>query len=112
MTACCRIIVWKKTSAYLLSQRREAIGEAQTRFTLIGTYTMTTTALSAERPPSVVIIWGRDGGMQRAVLCSYDWMTQTFCRETVLRMKTLVLDRMFRVERFRFALSRSARTGI
>ncbi|KAK7754355.1 hypothetical protein SLS62_003648 [Diatrype stigma] len=76
-------------------------------YTVVDTFTMTATAFYAERPPSVVLVCGREAGMQRAVLCSYDWRTQTFCREAVLRMKTLVLDRMSRVDRFRFCLSPS-----
>ena len=77
-------------------------------FTIVDTYTMTATRFRAERPPVAVLICGREGGMQRAILCSYDWRTNTFCRETVLRMKTIILERMFRVDRFRFALSRDA----
>lgn len=73
-------------------------------FTLVDTYSMTVTLLRAVRPPVAVMICGREGGMQRAVLCSYDWRTQTFCRETVLRMKTMVVEKMFRVDRFRFSL--------
>jgi hypothetical protein len=73
-------------------------------FTLVDTYTMTVTLFQAVRPPVAVLICGREGGMQRAVLCSYDWRSQTFCRETVLRMKTIAVDKMFRVDRFRFSL--------
>jgi hypothetical protein len=73
-------------------------------FTLVDTYSMTVTLFRAVRPPVAVMICGREGGMQRAVLCSYDWRTQTFCRETVLRMKTMVVEKMFRVDRFRFSL--------
>jgi hypothetical protein len=65
---------------------------------------MTATLIEAEHPPVAVMICGSEGGMQRAVLCSYDWETQTFCRETVLRVKTMVLDRMFCVDRFKFSL--------
>lgn len=75
-------------------------------FTLIDTYTMTATMFYAYHPPTTVLICGQEGGMQRAVLCSYDWRTQTYFRETVIRMKTLVLEKMFRVDRFRFALKR------
>jgi hypothetical protein len=38
-------------------------------------------------------------------LCSYDYETQTFHRETVVRMPTKVLDRMDRVNKFRFSMS-------
>jgi hypothetical protein len=78
-----------------------------TLFTLIDTFTMTATAFRAVHPPTAVIICGQEGGMQRAVLASYDWRHGTFAREAVIRIKTLALDRMFRVDRFRFALRRT-----
>ncbi|KAI1810125.1 hypothetical protein GGS20DRAFT_568897 [Poronia punctata] len=81
--------------------------EGETAFTLIDTYAMTATAFRATRPPTTVIVCGREGGMQRAILCSYDWRGGLFVREAVIRVKTLVLDRMFRVDRFRFALGRT-----
>lgn len=80
----------------------------ETLFTLIDTYSLTATCFYAQRPPVAVIVCGQEGGMQRALLCSYDWTRQTFAKETVLRVKTLVLDRMLRVDRFRFALKRNA----
>lgn len=73
-------------------------------FTLVDTYSMTVTAFRAVHPPSVALICGHEGGMQRAVLCSYDYKTQTFHRETVIRMPTKVLDRIDRVDKFRFSL--------
>lgn len=79
-------------------------------FTLIDTYTMVATAFRAKRPPTAVMVCGQEGGMQRAILCSYDWRRATFAREEVIRMKTTVLNRMSRVDRFRFALRR--RTAI
>lgn len=75
-------------------------------FTLVDTYTMVATAFRAVRPPTAVMVCGQEGGMQRAILCSYDWKRVTFSREAVVRMRTTVLDRMFRVNRFRFALRR------
>ena len=85
-------------------QAQTTQNDRQRLFTLVDTYTMTVTLFEAARPPAAVLICGREGGMQRAVLCSYDWRTQTFCRETVLRMKTMAVDKMFRVDRFRFSL--------
>jgi hypothetical protein len=70
------------------------------------TYTMTATLFWAEKPPVAALACGRDGGMQRVVLCSYDWRTQAYIRESVVGMKPMILDRMFRVDRFRFSLSR------
>ena len=34
----------------------------------------------------MALLCGSEGGMQRAVMCSYDWTTSTLYRETVLRM--------------------------
>jgi hypothetical protein len=73
-------------------------------FTLVDTYTLTVTTFRAVHAPSAVLICGREGGAQRAFLCSYDFRTQTFYRETVLRMQTNVLNRQDRVERFRFSM--------
>lgn len=79
--------------------------ESERRFTLIDTYTMTVTRFCAERPPVAVFICGQDRGMQRALLCSYDWRSNSFHRETILRMKTTVLAKMERVEKLRLSLT-------
>lgn len=75
-------------------------------FTLVDTNTMTVTLFEAVRPPVVALLCGSEGGMQRAVMCSYDWTSQTLYRETVLRMETSVLEKMARVGRVRFGLRR------
>jgi hypothetical protein len=61
-------------------------------FTLIDTGTMTVTVFAAERPPSVALIVGREGGMLRVALCHYERSTATLFKETVLRMETPVLN--------------------
>ncbi|KAG4429806.1 hypothetical protein IFR05_014711 [Cadophora sp. M221] len=76
-------------------------------FTLVDTNTMTVTLFAAERPPVVALLCGSEGGMQRAIMCSYDWPTQTLYRETVLRMETRVLEKMPRVGRVSFGLRRN-----
>ncbi|KAH6666428.1 hypothetical protein B0J14DRAFT_202658 [Halenospora varia] len=81
------------------------VGEPKV-YTIVDTYTLTVTMFTAVRPPVAVILCGREGGMQRAVMCSYDWKSQTLYRETVLRMETPILERMFRVNRFRFGFKR------
>ena len=90
------------TSAQIVEPEVEM--EPDRLFTLIDTYTLTVTTFRAVHPPSAVLICGREGGAQRALLCSYDFRTQTFHRETVLRMQTNVLNRLDRVERFRFSM--------
>lgn len=74
--------------------------------TLIDTFTLTAIVFEAERPPVATIVCGQEAGMQRALLCSYDPATRAFCKETVVRMEALCLERMSRMDRFRFALRR------
>ena len=75
-------------------------------FTLVDTNTLTVTLFEAVRPPIAVVLCGEEGGMQRALLCSYDWPTQTLYRESVLRMETPVLEKFSRVGRLRLGLKR------
>ena len=91
------------------SAQNSSYGEEKI-FTLVDTYTMTVTMFAAVRPPVAVLLCGHEGGMQRAVLCSYESKTQTLYRETVLRMETPVLQKMVRVGRFRFGFNRPLST--
>ncbi|KIL95921.1 hypothetical protein FAVG1_00659 [Fusarium avenaceum] len=75
-------------------------------FTLVDTYNMTLTLFEAVRPPVTLMFCASEGGMQRAIGCSYEWETQTMYRETVLRMPTTALNRMDRVPRFRMGIQR------
>ena len=75
-------------------------------FTLVDTHSLTVTMFAAVRPPVAVVLCGQEGGMQRALLCSYEHTTQTLFRETVLRMETPVLEVMSRLGRFRIGLNR------
>ncbi|CAG7559606.1 unnamed protein product [Fusarium equiseti] len=75
-------------------------------FTLVDTYNMELTLFEAVRPPVTLMFCATEGGMQRAIGCSYDWETQTMFRETVLRMPTTALNRMGRVPRFRMGIQR------
>lgn len=89
------------TAARVRNAVHSRMGEEKI-FTLVDTSTMTVTMFAAVRPPVAVVVCGQEGGMQRALLCSYDSTTQTLYRETVLRMETPVLDVMSRLGRFRF----------
>ncbi|KAL5326555.1 hypothetical protein ACEPPN_004241 [Leptodophora sp. 'Broadleaf-Isolate-01'] len=80
--------------------------DAMRVFTLVDTNTMTVTLFEAVKPPVAVLLCGSEGGMQRALACSYEWTTGVCYRETVLRMETTVLEKMSRVSRFRFGMSR------
>ncbi|KAL8838467.1 MAG: hypothetical protein Q9176_005019 [Flavoplaca citrina] len=80
-------------------------------FTLVDTYTMTVTLFAAVKPPAAVLACGEEGGMQRALLCSYDWTNNTMYRETVLRMETPAYWRMSPIRRVRLGLQTRARMG-
>ena len=63
-------------------------------FTLVNIYAMTKTMFEAVRPPVAVVLGGEEGGMQRALLCSEDWISDTLDCELVLGMQTRVWDKM------------------
>jgi len=67
---------------------------------------MTVTMFRAVRPPTAVLVCGSEGGMQRAVMASYDWKNQTLYREAVIRMETPNIQVLHRVNRFRFGFKR------
>ncbi|KAJ5709909.1 hypothetical protein N7493_009501 [Penicillium malachiteum] len=80
-------------------------------FTLVDTDTMTVTLFEAVNPPSVVLLCAAEGGMQRAIACSYEWTTGTCYRETVLRMETPVLAKMSRVPRVKMGIRNTLRAS-
>lgn len=97
----------ESTAQFVSAARNSHFGDLKL-FTLVDTNTLTVTLFRAVRPPVAMLLCGSEGGMQRALLCSYDWKSQTLYRETVLRVDTLVLERMSRVDRFRLGLERPA----
>ena len=87
-----------------ITKARESRSGEEKIFTLVDTSTMTVTLFSAAKPPVAVLICGKEGGMQRALLCSYEWTNNTFYRETVLRMETRVFWKMSPIARVRLGL--------
>jgi hypothetical protein len=69
------------------------IPPGQRLFTLIDTGTLTVSLFAAEKPPSIALIAGREGGMLRVVLCHYERSTATLYKETVLRMETPIMNK-------------------
>lgn len=67
---------------------------------------MEVTMFQAANPPIALLICGSEGGMKRAIGCSYDWTTGTLYRETVLRMPTPALNRMDRTDKIKLGLKR------
>lgn len=76
-------------------------------FTLIDTFKLTATSYSATEPPTAVICCGREKGLTRALLCSYDSASSMFTRECTIRMEADVLTRMQWVQRLRFAVEKA-----
>lgn len=94
------------TIAKLVEDSKNARLGQQRIFTIVDTYLMTVTLIQAARPPVMVLLCASEGGNQRAVMCSYDWKSQTLFKETVIRMETQVLDRMQRIGRVNFGFFR------
>lgn len=61
-------------------------------FTLVDTGALTVSILLAERPPTVALLCGREGGMVRAVLCSWRFENDCLYKETVVRMPSTVYE--------------------
>lgn len=61
-------------------------------FTLVDTGDLTVTIFSAERPPNVALLCGREGGMVRATLCSWRFENDCLYKETVIRVPSTVYE--------------------
>lgn len=61
-------------------------------FTLVDTGDLTVTVFSAERPPNVALLCGREGGMVRATLCSWRFENDCLYKETVIRVPSSVYE--------------------
>ncbi|KAL4069969.1 hypothetical protein V8B97DRAFT_1967277 [Scleroderma yunnanense] len=63
-------------------------------YTLIDTYSATIYYFTAERPPTVCLFTGREGGLGRFVLCSENCTVNELHKETVLRMPSYIFRAM------------------
>lgn len=61
-------------------------------FTLVDMADMSVSIISAERPPTVALLCGREGGMVWAVLCSWRFETDCLFKETVIRVPSSVYE--------------------
>ncbi|KAF8251576.1 hypothetical protein K440DRAFT_475183, partial [Wilcoxina mikolae CBS 423.85] len=75
-------------------------------FTIVDTKTMQVSLIEAVHPPVLALACGKEGGMVRTVLCSFDYKTNTVYREAVLRMESRVLTKMNHIGRICFGVSR------
>ncbi|KAK4193995.1 hypothetical protein QBC40DRAFT_48483 [Triangularia verruculosa] len=93
------------TVASCQDMSRSKMGQMKV-FTLVDTYNMTVTLFYAVRPPTVLVLGGSEGGMKRAIACSFDLTSGTLYRETVLRIPSQSADRMESLGRLRLGLVR------
>ena len=82
---------WVKTSPSQPSfaspeARAEFRAKNQRLFTLVDTNSLSVSIFAAQRPPTVALLCGAEGGMCRAVLCSWRFRRDCLFRETVVRL--------------------------
>ena len=75
-----------------LKEIEKALPAGHHLFTLVDTGGLTVSVFSAERPPTVALLAGREGGMLRAVLCSWRFKNDCLYKETVIRMPSDVFE--------------------
>lgn len=74
-------------------------------FSLIDTKSLTVTQIRARNPPTALFVCGEEKGMQRGLLCSYDWVTATYHREAIVRLPgEVMLEGMKQTESVRISL--------
>lgn len=54
---------------------------------------VTVTIFLSPRDPTVVLLCGKEGGMLRVLLCSYNQLTNSLRKENVLRKETRLWER-------------------
>lgn len=62
------------------------IPKGQKVFTMVDTGRLTISIFTAEKPPTVALLCGKEGGMLRVVLCSWDFRNDCLYKEAVMRM--------------------------
>ncbi|KAJ5168399.1 uncharacterized protein N7482_003993 [Penicillium canariense] len=70
--------------------KRLNVPQGHRLFTIVDTGSMTVSVIAAERPPVVALVCGREGGMVRALLCSWRFEQNCLYRECVMRMRSSV----------------------
>lgn len=76
-------------------------------FTLVDTGALSVSIFSAERPPSVALLCGREGGMLRTVLCHYERSNNCLYKETVMRMESTTLNQAKQLSWIKLNLGRN-----
>ncbi|ROW08342.1 hypothetical protein VMCG_03075 [Cytospora schulzeri] len=83
---------WVKNPERMREDLRGCVPPGHHLFTLVDTGDLTVSILSAERPPTVALLCGKEGGMVRAVLCSWRFENDCLYKETVVRMPSTVYE--------------------
>jgi hypothetical protein len=86
------------------SRLHQSHGDHRPVYTLIDTFSCTATAFHAEKAPTMMFVGGREQGLVRVLLCSYDDATRAFVKETVVRFEGRVTQQLSRLGRFRFSV--------
>ena len=68
------------------------IPPGQRLFTLVDTNSLSVSIFTAQRPPTVALICGREGGMLRTILCSWRFSMDCLFREAVVRLPSDTWD--------------------
>ena len=71
---------------------KPAIPTGHKVFTMVDTGRLTISIFTAEKPPTVALLCGKEGGMLRAVLCSWDFRNDCLYKEAVMRMPSEVWE--------------------
>ncbi|KAI9569782.1 hypothetical protein HD554DRAFT_447622 [Boletus coccyginus] len=87
-------IRWGDGVQYNNALAAEKGSQAGRTYTLIDTTSFTIYYFCADRPPTVCLYTGREGGLGRFVLCSERCADDELHKETVLRMPTYISQRM------------------
>ena len=68
---------------------------------------MTVSLIISAWPPQALVACGTEGGMERVLVCSYDWTTGVMYKESVLRFPGKVLESMHTLPGIRLGLKRT-----
>ncbi|KUI63518.1 hypothetical protein VM1G_10276 [Cytospora mali] len=83
---------WIAHPEKMLEYLPKGVPDGHHLFTLVDMGDLSVSILSAERPPTVALLCGREGGMLRAVLCSWRFENDCLYKETVVRMPSTVYE--------------------
>ncbi|KAL2012231.1 hypothetical protein VTN00DRAFT_4949 [Thermoascus crustaceus] len=87
------------------------LAPGQRFFTIVDTGDYTVSLIAAGRPPTVALLCGREGGMLRAILCSWRFENNCLYKETVMRMRSSLYDAAFTMDWLTISLASQGAVG-